>query len=49
MFFADDSILFIKADKEQFCCIRDVLARYSDSIGQVINFSKSEACFGQNV
>lgn len=45
LLFADDSLLFFKADTEQASRIRDVLQMYESSTGQLINPSKCSMLF----
>ncbi|KAK3204934.1 hypothetical protein Dsin_018980 [Dipteronia sinensis] len=45
MFFADDSILFCKASKENNLCIKKILETYEHGSGQQINLHKSSITF----
>ncbi|KAL5550018.1 hypothetical protein UlMin_000194 [Ulmus minor] len=47
--FADDSFIFMDANKEDVRVICDVLKFYGDASGQLLNFDKSEVCFGKYV
>lgn len=49
LFFADDSLLQVRADESQCEVIRRVLKEYEDSSGQVINLTKSAITFGRHV
>jgi hypothetical protein len=48
LFFADDSLLFFKADVGQANKIKDVLDVYSSSTGQLINPAKCSVMFGES-
>lgn len=41
--FADDTMLFLKPEKEQMLVVRDILAGFSSATGLAINLSKSAA------
>ncbi|XP_062100125.1 uncharacterized protein LOC133806004 [Humulus lupulus] len=49
LFFADDKIMFRNADGNGCRALRNILCWYTAASGQVINFSKSEVCFGSKV
>lgn len=49
LFFADDAILFLKANKEECGHILNVLESYNTASGQLINFNKSGISFSSNV
>lgn len=46
LFFADDSI---EANRDEFITIKNIIHKYSKISGQVVNFDKSEICFGRNI
>lgn len=46
---ADDVMFFYKATKENVSLIRDILAQYGDSSGQVVSPFKSRVFFGRRV
>jgi hypothetical protein len=45
LFFADDSLIFCKAKKEEAAHLKDVFEEYQRISGQLINMSKSEMTF----
>ncbi|XP_062094098.1 uncharacterized protein LOC133800152 [Humulus lupulus] len=49
LFFADDSIMFLNVDTDECRALKDILLCYTTASGQMINFSKSEVCFGSKV
>ncbi|CAM8933405.1 unnamed protein product [Rhodiola kirilowii] len=49
LFFADDCILFIKADVDHILKLKKILSVYEEVSGQQINYGKSELCVGNNV
>lgn len=49
LFFADDSLILLKADEEQCAELGKILKRYEDASGQVINLNKSAVTFGKNI
>ncbi|KAL9692015.1 hypothetical protein QQ045_012446 [Rhodiola kirilowii] len=48
LFFADDSILFLKEDSSEVCALKIILHQYENISDQLINFEKSEICFSRN-
>jgi hypothetical protein len=49
LFFADDSLLFARANIAEAEVILNVLAEYQIASGQMVNLDKSEVSFSQNV
>ncbi|KAL9661113.1 hypothetical protein QQ045_025933 [Rhodiola kirilowii] len=49
MLFADDSIFFLQATRENAVNLRRILREYEELSGQKVILSKSEICFGRNV
>ncbi|CAM8914848.1 unnamed protein product [Rhodiola kirilowii] len=49
LLFADDSILFIRAEVDDIMNLKSTLVKYQDLSGQQINLNKSEVCVGNNV
>ncbi|XP_010463143.1 PREDICTED: uncharacterized protein LOC104743796 [Camelina sativa] len=49
MLFADDSLLFCKADEEECNKLLDLLKIYASASGQHVNFQKSAILFGKNI
>lgn len=49
LFFADDAILFLKANKEECAHILNTLEIYNAASGQLINFNKSRVSFSSNI
>lgn len=47
-FFADDSLLFIRATEEEVDNVLDVLSTYEAASGQKLNMEKSEMSYGRN-
>ena len=47
--FVDDSLLFFKAHIDYFLTIEDVFSWYEQALAQLVNFYKSEVCFGSQV
>ena len=48
LFFADDSLLFCKAEKEEVSKFVEILERFEAASGQKINMDKSSVTFSQN-
>lgn len=48
LFFADDSLLFLKATQQNCTIMRDTLNMYCKASGQAINFEKSNNFFSPN-
>ncbi|CAM8877709.1 unnamed protein product [Rhodiola kirilowii] len=49
LMFADDSILFVRAEVDDIMRLKSTLVKYEELSGQQINLSKSEVCTGNNV
>ncbi|KAL5567334.1 hypothetical protein UlMin_030498 [Ulmus minor] len=49
LFFADNSLLFIKATPASCSTIKEVLSIYEAASGQLVNNSKSAMCFGPRI
>uniref|UniRef100_A0A803Q0L5 Reverse transcriptase domain-containing protein n=1 Tax=Cannabis sativa TaxID=3483 RepID=A0A803Q0L5_CANSA len=49
LFFADDSLIFMDAEMESCQRFKSLLELYSAASGQLVNYHKSEVCFGRNV
>lgn len=49
LFFADDSLIFLKATATEFGCFKAILTDYECVSGQCINLDKSVVCFSENV
>ena len=49
LLYADDSLLFTEASTAGFSVVSQVLQKYSDLSGQIINFQKSSIIFSPNV
>ncbi|KAK9665401.1 hypothetical protein RND81_14G109800 [Saponaria officinalis] len=49
LFFADDSILFARANHRECSIIADITSKYEGASGQKINYSKSEITFSKKV
>ncbi|XP_058774622.1 uncharacterized protein LOC131648906 [Vicia villosa] len=49
LFFAEDSLLFARANLEEANRIKEILQIYERASGQVVNFNKSEVSFSKNV
>ncbi|CAL5418073.1 unnamed protein product [Camellia sinensis] len=48
LFFADDAIIFFKAEHSEGLHILEILRIYSEAFGQILNFAKSGALFSAN-
>ncbi|XP_019183735.1 PREDICTED: uncharacterized protein LOC109178652 [Ipomoea nil] len=48
LFFADDSLLFFKANVEEANEVKRCLTVYEDLSGQVVNYHKSSICYSRN-
>ncbi|XP_019191707.1 PREDICTED: uncharacterized protein LOC109186235 [Ipomoea nil] len=48
LFFADDNLLFFRANQQEVMKIKECLDRYSEASGQRVNFDKSIAVFSLN-
>ncbi|KAM1778355.1 hypothetical protein ACFX12_039860 [Malus domestica] len=49
IFFADDTLLFLKADGKNCRNLVDLINMYCDASGQQVNFQKSSVYFGANI
>lgn len=49
LFFADDSLLFTRANRQECSVIVDILNKYEAASGQKINLDKSEVSFSRGV
>lgn len=49
LFFADDSLIFLRADAAECCEFKRIFQLYERSSGHVVNFDKSMACFSPNI
>ncbi|XP_057811420.1 uncharacterized protein LOC131025639 [Salvia miltiorrhiza] len=49
LFFADDSLIFFKAEEEGARCLGTVLQKYAKASGQIINYEKSTISFSPNM
>src|SRR6185503_9125752 len=48
LLFADDSLLFFKADEGQTRSVKEALAKYCMARGQMINYDKCSVLFNRN-
>lgn len=49
LFFADDSVLFARADIQSIVSLKGAIKLYEATLGLMVNFQKSSLCFSQNV
>lgn len=49
LFFADDSLIFIKAEESECRILKDIFIDYESASGQKINFDKSSVAFSPNI
>jgi hypothetical protein len=49
LLFADDSLVFCRATPDECDRVTDILRTYSEASGQMVNFQKSDVCFGTEV
>lgn len=49
LFFADDSLLFLRANPQACHTLREIFSTYENASGQVINFEKSAIAFSPGV
>lgn len=49
LFFADDSLLFVRANEQEVECVLDILTTYEAASGQKLNLEKSEVSFSRNI
>lgn len=49
LFFADDSLLFLKANEKECTVVCKILKEYEEAYGQMISLSKSVITFGKKV
>ncbi|KAI8525452.1 hypothetical protein RHMOL_Rhmol13G0231200 [Rhododendron molle] len=47
--FADDALLFLKADLKDCCIVLDILKKYGEASGQLINYEKSGVFCSSNM
>ncbi|XP_019161408.1 PREDICTED: uncharacterized protein LOC109158044 [Ipomoea nil] len=48
LFFADDSLLFFKANVQEASEIKNILTTYESLSGQMVNYQKSSICYSKN-
>ncbi|XP_019188891.1 PREDICTED: uncharacterized protein LOC109183160 [Ipomoea nil] len=48
LFFADDNLLFFKANVQEATAIKDCLSVYETLSGQKVNYHKSSICYSKN-
>jgi hypothetical protein len=49
LFFADDSLVFLKVNASSARKLQDILALYEDASGQMVNIEKSAIMFGKGI
>ena len=49
LLFADDSLIFCQANKDEVQVVSDILLLYAEASGQCINLEKSSVYFSSNV
>ncbi|KAL9666135.1 hypothetical protein QQ045_000459 [Rhodiola kirilowii] len=49
LMFADDSILFVRAEVDDIMRLKSTLVKYEELSGKQVNLIKSEVCVGNNV
>jgi hypothetical protein len=49
LFFADDSLIFCRANKEETSNLKNIINKYQQASGQLVNFNKSELTFSKRV
>jgi hypothetical protein len=49
LFFADDSLMFCRANKEETSHIQAIITQYQMASGQMVNYNKSEIIFSKKV
>ena len=48
LFFADDTLIFCRANKEEAGEVMQILKQYGEASGQIVNMEKSSVFFGKN-
>ena len=48
LFFADDTLIFCRANKEGAGEVMQILKQYGEASGQIVNMEKSSVFFGKN-
>jgi hypothetical protein len=49
LFFADDSLIFCRANKEETNNLKNIINKYQQASGQLVNYNKSELIFSKKV
>ena len=49
LLFADDTIIFCRADLSHAILIKDLLDKYAAALGQLVNYSKTDVSFSKGV